>query len=112
MTLPCDVYTVDEIHKLKILLELSLVDELIFPHWEFPILTGASVSEAQELLSKWPNVTLEDEVTMLTLRGVLGNLIGYPHKKDEFLISKTGMDYKDYRKLRKRLDNLGHRNQT
>lgn len=94
-----------ELDRLRILLELSLEDGLIFPNWEFSILTGAQVEEARTVLSHWPNVDLKEESVWLTLSGVLRNIVGYPHRQEKLIFQKTSLQTHDLKELLDRLNN-------
>ena len=104
MKRPSDIYTEDELRVIKSVMKMCTRDDLIFPQWEFSILTGVKICEAEEVIESWPEVDLADEGVLLTIRGILGNLIGYPHGRGDYLYSKTSLDAEDFRMLKERLD--------
>ncbi len=96
---PREIFTLNEMQAIKRCIALSIEVDLIFPNWEFPILTGVSLEEAQFVLDTWPDVDLAKESVWLTLRGILVNLAGYPHGKEAFLSSETGLKLDEIERL-------------
>ncbi|WP_068089242.1 hypothetical protein [Polycladidibacter stylochi] len=96
---PRDIFTLNEMQAIKRCIALSIEDDLIFPNWEFQILTGASLEEARSTLNQWPDVELTKESVRLTVRGILVNLLGYPHGKESLILSETGLKLDDIERL-------------
>ena len=99
---PREIFTTEEISLIEKCIALSLEEGLIFPSWEFSILTGMSFNEARMILKNWPELELEKNDTARALRVIFNNLAGYPHKKEALILSETGLDLDGVHRLFKR----------
>ena len=99
-----NIFSNVELDRFKKLIQLSIEDGSIFPNWEFSILTGAQLDEAKQVCKNWPQVDLGDEGVYLVLRGILANVIGYPHKNWIQIHSRTSLNEASIRDFKQRLD--------
>jgi len=90
-----DIFTFNEIQVMKKIIAMSIEDDLIFPNWEFSILIGINLDEAQSILDKWPDINFTEENVALMVNNILANLMGYPHGQDAYILSETGLNSDD-----------------
>ena len=88
---PNQVFTQWEMESIHAALQLVFGEDPILPHWEFPILIGASIEEGMEFLNNWPNVDIGADPEWFLIFGILGRLKGYPHKQNQRLYEATGL---------------------
>jgi hypothetical protein len=56
-----------------------------FPEWEFQTLFGVERRELAEIRSRWPSISLDDDVAYLSVMNSVANLVGYPHGEEAAL---------------------------
>jgi hypothetical protein len=65
----------------------AAVEGSFFPDWEFETLVGVDRDTVREVYAQWPRRTVEQDEFSCAVIGSMNNLVGYPHGKDDELIS-------------------------
>jgi hypothetical protein len=105
MTAPTALFSTDEIKLISACL-LAAETGPFFPAWEFQTLFGVTRSELAAVRSRWPDVSFDDESVYLSVMNSVGNLLGYPHGKEDALRTYSSEGLSKIRHLRDRLASL------
>lgn len=54
-----------------------------FPEWEFHTLFGIDRNTLAKIVEVWPQVDEAEEDVILAINNSMGNLVGYPHGKED-----------------------------
>jgi len=86
----------------------AAVEGDFFPEWEFSILIGATREEVRGILSSWPHQPVDDEVFSSAIMGVLGNLVGYPHGREDELARYVAGGKTELKRIILKLNSFGY----
>ena len=86
--------TDDEICIVKECLKASL-DGPFFPDWEYETLIGAKKSEIEKIIQGLPNIHENKYDITQVICSCLGNLIGYPHGREDEWEKYVSANYND-----------------
>ena len=103
---PNNILSSFELEVVRSCLFLSMRDD-IFPNWEFPLIMGVSLEEVASLASTWPEVDLEGEVVNLALTNILANIVGYPHKHEEYIVKETNVSLEEISEIYRKIKHSG-----
>jgi hypothetical protein len=84
---------------------LALRDGNFIEDPEFHTVMGFDVAELTRVLETWPYLNVGDTDNIRIIKNTLNNLIGYPHEKDELLLSYVGVSKDALDELWTKLDN-------
>jgi len=65
----------------------AAVEGTFFPDWEFETLIGVNRETVRKVQTAWPQQTIDQDEFSCAVIGSMSNLIGYPHGKEDELIS-------------------------
>src|SRR5262245_26880713 len=65
----------------------AIVEGSFFPDWEFETLIGVDRDTVRKVHAAWPQPTVEQDEFSCAVIGSMNNLVGYPHGKNDELVS-------------------------
>ncbi len=78
-------------------------DGPFFPEWEFGLLFGITREELRLVISQWPLLNDGDETVVLAVKNALGNLVGYPHGREEVWSDYISVSEDEVIRIRRKL---------
>ncbi len=86
---------------------LASVNGPFFEDWEFSTLIGMERNQLTNLLESWPNYNdKDDDVLFNAIHNCIGNLLYYPHKKEQLFNQMVSAGEKELNNLLEKINLL------